>query len=76
MADWIRKHPLAVAALLLLLAGAGGLILLVGVRDGFSPPEEVLLWPSGAPGHSGPKPPTVPASPYICRLAGDRPARE
>jgi acetyl esterase/lipase len=53
MADWIRKHPLAVAALLLLLAGAGGLILLVGVRDGFSPPEEVLLWPSGAPGALG-----------------------
>lgn len=46
------KSLLAPAALMLLAAGTG-LILLQGVRDGFSGPEQIVLWPSGAPGAIG-----------------------
>ncbi len=47
-----RKLLLALAALIL-VAAAAGVILLEGVRDGFSAPEQIVLWPAGAPGAMG-----------------------
>lgn len=43
---------LALAALTLLAMGAG-LILVNAVRDGYSNPEQMVLWPAGAPGALG-----------------------
>ncbi len=54
------KSLLALAALIVLAAGAG-LILLVGVRDGFSAPERIVLWPAGAPGAIGDEAADVPS---------------
>src|SRR5271170_711736 len=48
-----HKSRLILAALILLVAVAGGRILLEGVRDGFSAPEQMTLWPGGAPGAIG-----------------------
>lgn len=52
MGGWKRKARLIVTVLML-LAGAAGLILLKGVRDGFSSPDQIVLWPDGAPGAIG-----------------------
>lgn len=53
MANWTRGPRFAVAGLFLLLAAVGGMVLVKGVRDGFSAPEELVLWPAGAPGAIG-----------------------
>ena len=48
----MRRSILAIAALILLAIGAA-FVLLEGVRDGISAPEQIALWPGGAPGASG-----------------------
>ena len=48
-----RKTLMAGAVLLMLFLAGTGLAVFNGLRDGFSAPEQMLLWPAGAPGALG-----------------------
>ncbi len=54
------RKAIVVLGILMLLAAGAGFILLQGVRDGFSGPEQMVLWPTGAPDAVGNEAEDVP----------------